>query len=120
MKNNKQRQKILGALIILVSVFFAYQYRAKADSSGHSQLISIKQDAAANTFSSNTLEILLKLRSLSLDDSLFEDAVFQNLIDFSLEIEEQSAGRNNPFAPIGVDAAPVIGGLETDIDNAGE
>ncbi len=102
MKNNKLKiQKILLTIAIIVTVFFAYQYWAKADISDNAQLVSVKKDGAISEVGKETLETLLKLRSLSLDGSLFKDEVFKNLTDFSLELESQPIGRNNPFAPIG-------------------
>jgi hypothetical protein len=47
------------------------------------------------------LNTLLQLRSLSLDDKIFSDQLFLNLVDFSVEIAPQPIGRFNPFAPIG-------------------
>lgn len=47
------------------------------------------------------LTLLLNLKSLKLDASIFNDPVFKSLVDFGQSIPERPHGRNNPFAPIG-------------------
>lgn len=47
------------------------------------------------------LAILLNLKSLKLDASIFNSPVFQSLADFGQSIPERPRGRDNPFAPIG-------------------
>ena len=47
------------------------------------------------------LALLLNLKSLKLDASIFNDPVFISLVDFGQNIPERSHGRTNPFAPIG-------------------
>lgn len=56
----------------------------------------------ANSF----LPILLSIKSINLDDSIFSDIAFASLKDSSifLTIQPSSEGRVNPFAPIGVDS----------------
>lgn len=52
------------------------------------------------------LALLLNMRTIKLDQSIFADAAFTSLKDFSTTITpEANPGRANPFAPIGVDAA---------------
>ena len=125
MANKKQKkQKILFMIIMAVLIFLicpsgkrAYQYLATADDS---QLISIKDEDNISEVGRSTLETLLKLRSLSLDDSLFEDKVFKSLIDFSVELQEQPMGRNNPFAPIGVDVGEKYTDSSVSADNSAD
>ncbi|MBI5004619.1 MAG: hypothetical protein HZC04_00320 [Candidatus Lloydbacteria bacterium] len=52
------------------------------------------------------LAILLNLKSLKLDASIFNNSVFQSLTDFGQSIPERPRGRDNPFAPIGAASAP--------------
>ncbi len=49
-------------------------------------------------------EILLtlgQLHTIRLDPAVFTDPVFASLSDFGVTIPPQSAGRRNPFAPVG-------------------
>lgn len=48
--------------------------------------------------------ILQKMAQVNLDDSIFSNITFQNLKDNTVSFSPQPAGRNNPFAPVGVDA----------------
>lgn len=81
--------------------FFAYQYWVGAEDST-SQLISITNTTDGDV-GSETLKLLSELRTLVLDEDIFADKVFQNLEDFSMELQSQPVGRNNPFAPVGTD-----------------
>lgn len=47
------------------------------------------------------LSTLLQLKSLDLDEALFQNPVFQSLRDFGIPIPPQPLGRPNPFAPLG-------------------
>ena len=54
--------------------------------------------------------VLLNVKNIKLDDSIFSDIAFSNLRDSSITlIPDGTEGRPNPFAPIGSDAsvAPV-------------
>jgi len=54
------------------------------------------------------LTLLNKLENVSLDTTVFSDKVFVSLVSFEKSIDEQVAGRANPFLPIGVDGAGSI------------
>ncbi|NOY35884.1 MAG: hypothetical protein GXP44_03160 [bacterium] len=47
------------------------------------------------------LKMLATLRSIKLDASFFENETFKSLVDFSVELVPEKAGRLNPFAPFG-------------------
>lgn len=49
------------------------------------------------------LSLLLELKALELNESLFSDPAFRSLRDMSQELAPQPAGRTNPFAPLGSD-----------------
>lgn len=53
------------------------------------------------------LEILLALRAVKLDETLFSNQAFISLKDFSTQIIPEPVGRPDPFAPLGVIASPV-------------
>lgn len=55
--------------------------------------------------SQNFLSILLGVKSITLDDSIFKsDSPFFTLVDSSIFLtQDGTEGRTNPFAPIGVD-----------------
>lgn len=101
LKRIKNKKNILFSIIMMFICFFAYQYWVGAAESDY-QLISIK-DAASGDVGNETLQLLSELRTLVLDEDIFTDRTFQNLEDFSVELQPQPIGRNNPFAPIGAD-----------------
>jgi len=47
------------------------------------------------------LKMLAELKSIKLDTSFFENKTFKSLVDFSVELTTEKAGRLNPFAPFG-------------------
>lgn len=46
------------------------------------------------------VQTLLTLRAVKLDGTIFSDATFRKLQDFSTDIQPETVGRTNPFAPI--------------------
>jgi len=101
LKSIKNKRNILFSIAIMFICFFAYQYWVGAEDST-SQLISITNTTDGDV-GSETLKLLSELRTLVLDEDIFADKVFQNLEDFSMELQSQPVGRNNPFAPVGTD-----------------
>lgn len=95
------KKYIFFCLSLIFVCFFAYQYWTKADTS--SQLISSGVGSTAGSIGSETLQILSELRTLKLDEDIFSDKAFRSLEDFSMELQPQPVGRNNPFAPLGTD-----------------
>ena len=60
----------------------------------------------APAIGSNFLSILLNVKNIKLDDSIFSDPAFLSLHDSSiLLISDGTEGRPNPFAPIGSDTS---------------
>ncbi len=54
----------------------------------------------AQVVGQDLIDLLVKLQSVNLDESLFQDTAFVNLTDFSLTVPDQLQGRDNPFEPI--------------------
>lgn len=84
-------------------------------SPGEDGLVSSFQPTKATDSASQTgtdqdfLPLLLNVRNIKLDDSIFLDPAFQNLVDSSIVIApEGNEGRFNPFAPFGVENNPLI------------
>ncbi|MFQ5661981.1 MAG: hypothetical protein ACE5F2_01885 [Candidatus Paceibacteria bacterium] len=87
---------IVGAVII-AAVAYTIFFGGEDDS----LLVAEPQDNAASVEESNLLTLLLDLRSVKLNDTLFSDPVFKSLEDFGQELTAEPVGRENPFAPIG-------------------
>ena len=98
-------KNILIAVIIAVVVFFLYTRFFRSSEGDINSLLVASQGGTVQEIAigKEFLAILLELRSLSLDDSLFEDRSFLILQDFSQEVSPQPSGRPNPFLNIGDD-----------------
>jgi len=100
--------------LILAYVFFFGGDKAEEDA-----LVSTSPDASTTesgasgaglVIAQDFLSLLLNVKSIRLDDSIFADPAFLSLRDSSIMlIPDGTEGRPNPFAPIGSDiiAAPV-------------
>ena len=59
----------------------------------------------SSALSQDFLTLLLSVKGIKLDDSIFSDEAFQNLRDSSIILEpDGNEGRPNPFAPLGIEA----------------
>ncbi|MFH1608470.1 MAG: hypothetical protein ABH951_00420 [Patescibacteria group bacterium] len=57
-----------------------------------------------STISRDFLAILLSVKNIKIDDSIFSDPAFMSLNDSSIQlISDGNEGRPNPFAPLGTD-----------------
>jgi len=102
-------KNIALVIIIAVVVFFLYSIFFTGDGSTDSLLTSESGGRAEEAVvGKEFLAVLLEIRSLDLDESLFSDKPFLLLRDFSQEVEPQPTGRSNPFAVIGNDQEVII------------
>ncbi|MBI2630796.1 hypothetical protein HYW73_01080 [Candidatus Nomurabacteria bacterium] len=63
---------------------------------------------ADSKIAENFLTLLLSVRNISLNDSIFDEMAWSNLKDSSIVlIPDGTEGRPNPFAPLGYDSARV-------------
>lgn len=93
LNNNKM---LIGGVVVagvLVWMYFAFF----TDESG--ELLSTAEETSP--VSQELLVTLSNLRTIHLDETIFEDPVFISLSDFGVTIPLQAIGRRNPFAPIG-------------------
>lgn len=63
-------------------------------------------DVDADQIGQEFLTQLLNIRSIKLRDDIFSSPAFLSLVDFTIELNQPgNEGRQNPFAPFGVDDA---------------
>ncbi len=95
----------IGCILILI---YLYVFDKKEEP----PLVSSTLDSSGGSIAQGTinssmgefLPLLLSVRNLQLDDSIFTDPSFLGLKDSSIElVPDGNEGRLNPFAPIGVD-----------------
>lgn len=105
-KTNLKNILIFGGLLVAIVVGYSYFF-----SGDGSDAPLVATTPAQTTAGGDLLGLLLNLRSLRLDDSVFSNPVFRRLTNFGVEIPEEPLGRSNPFAPLPGGAAlsgPVI------------
>lgn len=112
--SNTLKVMLITAVLIAIAAFGYFYATGDSSSSSGSALQSSGPEAttgasplsAADTaISDKFLNLLLNMRTIKLDQSIFTDQAFVSLQDFSTTINpESNPGRTNPFAPIGFDA----------------
>ena len=91
-------QKIIIALVALLTLgFFGYSMFT------NSSLNGTQATSTAHLVGHDTLTLVEKLKTISIDQEIFSNALFTNLKDFTQTISPELQGRANPFATIGSD-----------------
>ncbi len=122
-------KKIIIGVVILVVGIVVYNFIFKKESAPAVGLTSSNPAPTSaesplpegdSVVGAQFLSILLNLKNIKLDDSLFASPTFSGLQDFTINlVQEGNQGRNNPFAPLGVDpslpnpAVPPTSGTNT-------
>ena len=95
----QQYKNIIIVLVVVIGLFVAYSIFFGQDDT---DTLSVTNVATEQTVvEQELLSLLLELRSISLDTSLFDDPRFKSLKDFSQELNAEPVGRPNPFSPLG-------------------
>lgn len=90
---------IIGTLLV---VFFLYTTFFGSENTEEELLTSSVQQPTANqVVGTEIVSALNQIESLKLSRDIFEDPVFQSLIDRSEPLPEEPVGKINPFSPIG-------------------
>ena len=106
---------VVVVALVLVYIFFlkpapdtANLVSSTSSAGGTTDVNVISQNSAVTQ---DLLSVLLSVKSIKLDDSIFSDKAFMSLHDSSILLTSPGdEGRPNPFAPIGFEAAttPVV------------
>ena len=84
---------LIVAAFVVYSIFFT--------GTNDDALVTQEIDASQTAVEQELISLLLELRSITLNTSIFSDSKFQSLEDFSQDIVAEPVGRSNPFAPLG-------------------
>lgn len=104
----------LGIMLVLV---LGYLFFSGGDeesalvTSDSSSVVTPPLSGADSRIAGDFLSVLLSIRGITLDTTIFSDPAFLSLRDSSIElVPDGNEGRPNPFAPIGSDvvAAPLV------------
>ncbi|MDP6387839.1 MAG: hypothetical protein QGG63_00980 [Candidatus Pacebacteria bacterium] len=93
----------ISILIITIAIVAGAAYTILFSEKESALLVAERPEDSVSTQESDLLTLLLDLRSVKLDESVFSDPVFKSLVDFGQELVSEPVGRENPFAPINLD-----------------
>lgn len=103
-------KKLIIGIIVVVLLFVGYGMFKGGDSSkpstGDLTRTTTSRSASSADVSAPGKQFvsqLLAIQNIRFNTSLFQDPAFDYLQDFSRELIEQDVGRENPFAPIGIE-----------------
>jgi hypothetical protein len=101
----------IGAVLILGYFLFFKKtpdQPALVSSTGSAVLPTNTASDQTSTISKDFLAVLLNVKGIKIDDSIFTDPAFLSLRDSSIElVSDGTEGRPNPFAPLGSDVNTV-------------
>ncbi|HEY0220607.1 MAG TPA: hypothetical protein VGC58_00080 [Candidatus Paceibacterota bacterium] len=100
------RQKILTYFLIIVLLAAgAYYYNQYFSGEVISDIVN--PDTESVIVGEDILVLVQKLQSVTIDPSIFSNAIFTTLRDYAVPLNEENLSRPNPFAPIGIDVGIV-------------
>lgn len=94
----KKNKIIIGILIVIIA---AFAWFGLSDQQPTTSLLSNESRSSNSAADQEILRVLLDMRSIRLDSSIFENPAFASLRDFGRDIVPEPVGRTNPFAPVG-------------------
>lgn len=97
----KQYQNVIVIAVVIIIAFIVYTYFFAGKATPILDEQTVNQAAPADQ---DLISLLLELKGITLDESLFSDSAFTSLQDFSKELVPEAIGRPNPFAPLGAQA----------------
>ncbi len=92
-----QYKKIIIGVLVFTAAFFTYSF-FKDDISDKSGSLSITEQKSVNILGQDIVRVLNRIKSINLDRGIFNDPVYNNLIDRSSVIADQPVGRENIFS----------------------
>lgn len=97
-KSGKALFDVLAVLLVPALLLVGYYFWSDDDDSALLSLVVSKE--TGQEFGAKAKDALNRLRSITMDDSLFKDPVYQSLKEFHVDIDMNiSLGRSYPFTP---------------------
>lgn len=91
----KQYGNVIAIVAVLVIAFIGYTiFFAPKDEA------ALTEETVAASGDQDLIALLLELKAIELDETIFTNAAFMSLEDFSQELVTEPVGRVNPFAPL--------------------
>lgn len=92
----------MGTLVAFLLIAGGFAYYLLTDNPEDTVVITrVDASPLEATLGRTLLSTLVRLKSTTIDMSVFSDPVFTSLHDFGVIIASQPVGRRNPFAPLG-------------------
>ena len=113
MTRGKFITNVIIAALGLSLLFLIYRFFIKTANEPSSSPNLVAVGTAQNRVDETTdefLNILLSLQKIELRGEIFATPFFKSLQDFSTPLPEETPGRANPFAPLGIGGAPAPNG----------
>ena len=93
-----KKNKII--IIVLVVVIAGFAWFGLAERQPTNSLLTNESRADASVAEQEILRLLLDMRSIRLNSTIFENPAFASLRDFGRDIVPEPVGRTNPFEPV--------------------
>ncbi len=89
---------IIGVIVVIVLIIY-YAFPRGATSSN--TLLTTTNSTSPSPVTEQLLASLSNLQSVTLNNAIFSNPVFQSLTDFGVVIPPENVGRRNPFQSFG-------------------
>ena len=96
----KKYKTTLLIIAIVAVAFIAYSFIFGGEKDNDLLTSDSLSDNTSAVVESDLLTLLLDIRSIKLDESVFSNKAFKSLEDFGQDIIPEPVGRENPFAPV--------------------
>jgi hypothetical protein len=97
-----KKYKVVAGVFAIAILFGIYALFFKSETPPADSLITTSpEQSEVDAVTVDLLALLLSLKTIDIDITLFSDDRFKSLTDFSVELIKQPVGRPNPFLPIG-------------------
>ena len=99
----QKTKQIIIIIVVIVVAFFCFKMFFADTQPVDTALVADQVNSATFVDGQVILNLLDKLNQVTIDESIFTNKVFVSLVNSEKLIEDQAAGRPNPFLPIGID-----------------
>ena len=99
-KNRKTQIEIGVAVIALILIGWYFFGSGSSTDSASGALMEINHNPVEEIIGRDLLSALVKMKSVKLNISFFNDSSYKSLEDNTVDIPRQPIGRRDPFAPL--------------------
>lgn len=117
----KFKNIIIGAVVVILLLvgYNIFVLNGKSDTGG-ALIRSENQSIMTTEYGREIVATLNRLKGINIDPAFFEEPNFTRLIDFSVEIQHQPVGKDNPFRIVDIFENASTGGEVADAEVLGD